>query len=202
MTDYTILVNKENLLDRNYIPNDLVITDENENNFHMFIDPNSKPMVSNTIIPYFQALQKAAKKAGLKDIIIDSGYRSFDYQQKVLEDFILKVGYENAVKRVAIPGSSEHQTGLAFDIAYINNKGIFEEPTEDDLEIKWLQENSYKFGFILRYPKNKENITGYQYEPWHYRFVGVELATILYNQEITLEEYYERLKNNNISKKL
>ena len=192
MQDIEMLVNKENLLGEDYIPDDLVETDENENNFHNYADSSLKPMVSKKIIPYLQALQKAAKKEGLRDIIVDSGYRSFEYQKQILDSFIQKYGYDEAIRRAAIPGSSEHQTGLAFDIAYMDNGVYIEDTSEDDPEIKWLKDNSYKFGFILRYPEDKEDITGFKYERWHYRYVGIELATLLYNEDITLEEYYEK----------
>ena len=122
-------------------------------------------------------------------IIVDSGYRSYEYQEKVLKSLIEKKG-EKAYRLVALPGSSEHQTGLAMDIAYMKN-GIYSDDVKDsDKEVEWMKKNSYKYGFILRYPKGKEEITGYDYEPWHYRFVGINLAKILYDQNITMEEYY------------
>ena len=88
---------------------------------------------------------------------------------------------------VAPPGTSEHQTGLAIDFASFQDGKYQEALTEK--EIEWLQNNAHRFGFILRYPKGKESITGYNYEPWHYRYVG-DLSYILYNFDITLEEYY------------
>ena len=96
---------------------------------------------------------------------------------------------------MAIPGSSEHQTGLAFDVAFIRNNEYSLIALETDPEIKWLLKNAYKYGFILRYPKDKENITGYSYEPWHYRFVGIKLAKMLYKNNLTLEEYYKKINN-------
>ncbi len=192
--NYAILVNKQNLLSSDFVPEDLVITDNNENNFHNYRDPNFKPMISASILPYFKAMQQAALDAGLKEIIVDSGYRPYEYQKVVFDKFVDEVGYEEACKKVALPGSSEHQTGIAFDIAYMDNGKYQEKTSDEDPEIIWLKENSHKFGFILRYPLGKETITGYSYERWHYRFVGVELATHLYNENITLEEYYARLK--------
>lgn len=200
MQDYTILVNKQHLLSSDFVPEDLVIMDNNENNFHNYKDPNFKPMISASILPYFNAMQQAALDAGLKEIIVDSGYRPYEYQKVVFDKFVEEVGLEEAKKAVALPGSSEHQTGLAFDIAYMNNGKYQEKTSDDDPEIKWLKENAHKFGFILRYPQGKEDITGYKYESWHYRFVGIELATILYCENITLEEYYQRVEQENHSR--
>ena len=189
--DYTVLINRENRLDKNYIPNDLIATDENENNFHNFVDPTLKPMISKSILPYFLELQKAAKEDGF-NIIIDSGYRSYQYQQDVWNHNLNKIGLEETTRKVAPPGASEHQTGLTFDVAYIID-GVFVDKIDDSMrETKWLFDNAYKFGFILRYPKGKEEITGYSYEPWHYRFVGKELAKKLFSEGITLEEYYAK----------
>ena len=95
--------------------------------------------------------------------------------------------------RVALPGCSEHQTGYAFDAAnYVD--GIYNEVLGEE-EIAWLNYNAYKYGFILRYPKGKEEITGFIYEPWHYRYVGKDISNILYNNGnwITLEEYHQKL---------
>lgn len=191
--DYTILINKDNMLDKSYIPFDLVATDDNENNFHGFEDPVLKPMICESILPYFLEMQKAAKQDGF-NIIVDSGYRSYDYQQTIWNKFVKQIGLEMTEKRVAYPGASEHQSGLAFDVGYIIGGDYCDDVNEDQEETKWLFKNCYKFGFILRYPKGKEKITGYQYEPWHYRFVGLDLAYKIHNENITLEEYYLNYK--------
>ncbi len=185
--NFEILVNKNNLLSKDYKPK-LYIVDDNKNNFHNYIDPNLKPKMALEIKAYVDKLLNDAWKSGMF-IIVDSGYRSYEYQEKVLKSLIEKKGDE-AYRLVAIPGSSEHQTGLAMDIAYMKN-GIYSDDVKDsDKEVEWMKKNSYKYGFILRYPKGKEEITGYDYEPWHYRFVGINLAKILYDQNITMEEYY------------
>lgn len=200
MQDYTILVNKEHLLSSDYVPENLVITDDNENNFHDYKDPNFKPMISADILPYFEAMQKAAEALGLRKIIVDSGYRPYEYQQVIFDKSVVEKGLEETLRLVSLPGSSEHQTGLAIDIAYMDN-GVYIEKTSDvDPEIMWLKENAHKFGFILRYPEGKEDVTNIQYERWHYRFVGVEMATILYAEGITLDEYYERVEQENYSR--
>lgn len=189
--DIEILINKENVLDRNYIPSNLIETDQNENNFHNFINPTLKPMICKEIYPYFLKMQGDMRNIGL-NIIIDSGYRSYDYQQLIWNQNVATKGLEETKKYVAFPGSSEHQTGLAFDVAIIKNNQFSDVVTEDDAEIIWLVDNSYKYGFILRYPKDKENITGYNFEPWHFRFVGTRLAYIINEYDITLEEYYQK----------
>lgn len=190
MNDYTILVNHEYLLPRDYVPKNLVVTDENENNFHHYKDPSLKPMIRADVLPYFLKMQKVALEAGVH-LLIDSGYRSYGYQEQVLKKNILEKGDE-AYFTVALPGASEHQTGLAIDIAYYRDGVYTDAVCDGDKEVEWLKENSYKFGFVLRYPKGKESITHISYEPWHYRFVGLELARKLWEQDFTLEEYYEK----------
>lgn len=187
--DYTILVNKYNRLEKDYIPENLVITDENENNFHEYIDPDLKPMIDEYVFKHFLMMQMEAKKEGF-NIIIDSGYRSYEYQQDIWDNSVIEIGLEETEKIVAPPGASEHQTGFAFDVGYIINGKYTDEVNEFQEETKWLFNNSYKYGFILRYKKDKSDITGYKFEPWHYRFVGIPLAKELYESDITLEEYY------------
>ena len=189
--NYTILVNRDNRLDKDFIPNNLVITDENENNFHEYINPNLKPMIDEYVFKHFLIMRKAAKKEGF-NIIIDSGYRSYEYQQDIWDKSLEEIGLEETKKVVAPAGASEHQTGFAFDVAYIINGKYTDKVNEFQEETKWLCNNSYKYGFILRYPKGKEDITGYSFEPWHYRFVGILLAKELYENDITLEEYYRK----------
>ena len=191
--DYTILVNKEHRLDEDYIPSNLVITDNNENNFHDFLDPTLKPMIDKIVFAHFKIMQEDAEKSGF-NILIDSGYRSYKYQQDIWDDSINKIGLEETKRIVAPPGASEHQTGFAFDIGYIINGAYTDDVSENQEESKWLFDNSYKYGFIIRYPKGKEDVTGYNYEPWHYRFVGIDLAKELYENDITLEEYYLKYK--------
>lgn len=184
-----VLVNKDNLLDIDYVPKNMYIVDDNENNFHNYIDPNIKPMLREEVKPYLENLIADANRVGIY-IIVDSAYRSGKYQKKVLNNLILEKGNE-AFKLVALPGASEHQTGLAVDFAIYEN-GIYNDNIkEDDKEAIWLKENAWKYGFILRYPKGKESITGFNFEPWHYRFVGLDLAKKLFDNDVSLEEYYK-----------
>lgn len=183
-----VLVNKENMLSIDYIPKNMYIVDNNENNFHNYLIDNIKPMLRVEVKPYVNALISDAHKLGLP-LIVDSAYRSGYYQQMILDKLISEKGNE-AYKLIALPGASEHQTGLAVDFAYYENEIYNDNVKEDDKEAIWLKENAWKYGFILRYPKGKEEITGFSFEPWHFRFVGLELAKELYVQNITLEEYY------------
>ena len=192
--DVTVLVNKEHILDEDYVPLEMYVVDENENNFHQFKDASLKPMLRSDIKEYVDKLINDAQELGLP-IIVDSGYRSFKYQQVVLDALIKEKGDE-AFKLVALPGASEHQTGLAIDFAYYENGIYNDDVKENDKEAIWLKNNAWKYGFILRYPKGKENVTGYNFEPWHFRFVGLKLAKYLFKNDLTLEEYY---KNSNIT---
>lgn len=192
--DITVLVNKEHILDKDYVPLEMYVVDENENNFHQFKDASLKPMLRSDIKEYVDKLINDAQGLGLP-IIVDSGYRSYNYQQVVLDALIKEKGDE-AFKLVALPGTSEHQTGLAIDFAYYENGIYNDDVKENDKEAIWLKNNAWKYGFILRYPKGKENVTGYNFEPWHFRFVGLKLAKYLFKNDLTLEEYY---KNSNIT---
>lgn len=191
--DVTVLVNKKNMLDSSYVPLKMYVVDENEGNFHQFKDASLKPMLRSDIKEYVDKLINDAQGLGLP-IIVDSGYRSYNYQQVVLDALIKEKGDE-AFKLVALPGASEHQTGLAIDFAYYENGIYNDDVKENDKEAIWLKNNAWKYGFILRYPKGKEDVTGYNFEPWHFRFVGLKLAKYLFKNDLTLEEYY---KNSNI----
>ena len=113
---------------------------------------------------------------------------SSSYKDGILIDRETK----NAFDRIAEPGKSEHQTGLAIDFCiYKDEKCYIEHEIEELLQTKWVHQNCYRYGFILRYPEGKEDITKYSYEPWHIRYVG-NIASYIYNNNLTLEEYKER----------
>lgn len=137
-----------------------------------------------TTLSAFRELQADARVLGLS-LVANSGYRSYFDQRYIYNNYVATDGQANADTYSARAGHSEHQTGLAFDL---NSITIDFADTEEG---KWVFNNCYRYGFIIRYPKGKESITGYMYEPWHLRYVGKELATSLYNQGnwITLEEY-------------
>ena len=127
-----------------------------------------------------------AKKESLNLRII-SAYRPYEYQENLYNKYLLKDSKEKVDTYSARSGYSEHQTGLSIDIDNIyTNYNKF----HITLEYKWMMDNAYKYGFILRYPENKENITGFKYESWHYRYVGANIATYIHNHNITFDEYY------------
>jgi D-alanyl-D-alanine carboxypeptidase len=188
---YDILVNKENSLDSEYIPHNLVNTNTRAN---MHLKKNHKVLLVDIVFKMFNKMKKDALKYGY-DIDVDSGYRSYEYQKQILDKFIESVGEERAKETIAEPGKSEHQTGLAVDFCLFINGSYIDDITDEQEETKWIHKNCYKYGFILRYPKGKEDITGYSYEPWHLRFVGKRLAKYIYNNNITLEEFWKKTTN-------
>lgn len=134
----------------------------------------------------FNAAFKEMTNAAVKDNIslwICSGYRSYSYQNTLYTNYVARDGKAAADTYSARPGHSEHQTGLAADINYADSRFV------GTAEAKWLAQNCWKYGFIIRYPKGKDNITGYQYEPWHIRYLGKETAKLVYESGLTLEEY-------------
>ena len=133
----------------------------------------------------FNKMKADASKLGL-NLWLASGYRSYSFQKTIYNNYVNMDGQAAADTYSARAGHSEHQTGLAFDLNTITSEFAYTN------EGKWVNNNCYKYGLILRYPKGKDNITGYMYEPWHLRYVGVELATKLYDNGnwITLEEYF------------
>ena len=171
-----ILVNKFYHLKEDYTPSDLVTLSGQYNR-----GANNKMREEAA-----SAFMKMVDAARLENIIIYnmSAFRSYDYQVNLYDKYIKRDGKEAADKYSARPGYSEHQSGLCSDLNEISDS------FEGTDEAIWLKNNAYKYGFILRFPKGKEDITGYKYEPWHYRYVGVDAAKIIYDDDITLEEYY------------
>lgn len=146
--------------------------------------------------PHLQAMIDDCQTAGLSPLICSS-YRTQEKQERLFNNKINKLiaqGYSKeaatieAGKSVAVPGTSEHQLGLAVDIVDIHNQNL-NQAQENTAVQKWLMENSWKYGFLLRYPNGKSDITGIIYEPWHYRYVGKDVAKEIYEQGICLEEY-------------
>jgi len=149
-------------------------------------------MITNETMNAWEELVLGAEEDGLT-LTLQSGYRSYEKQEMVYNGWVDLYGQEEADKISAKPGTSEHQTGLAIDVAG-QNGCVLEECFIDTPEGKWLEENSYKYGFIIRYPKGKEEITGYSYEPWHIRYVGKEHAKNIFESNLTLEEYLKSIK--------
>lgn len=171
-----ILVNKYYYLKDNYIPDDLVTLTNKYNG-------GTNNMMRKDAANAFMEMVDAAL---LDNIILKnmSAYRSYNYQVNLYDKYVQKDGKEAADIYSARPGYSEHQTGLCTDINDISSS--FEGTDASN----WLVDNAYKYGFILRFPKGKEDITGYTYEPWHYRYVGKNAAKIIHDNDLTLEEYY------------
>lgn len=141
----------------------------------------------------WNSLKDAATFDGIH-LKIGSGYRSYDFQNQIYMNYVARDGAATADTYSARPGHSEHQTGLAMDICSTDgNVPCITSGFDNSAEAKWLSENCYKYGFIIRYPQGKEDKTGYKYESWHIRYVGTELAKTLYNNGnwISIEEYFD-----------
>jgi D-alanyl-D-alanine carboxypeptidase len=148
-------------------------------------EARSTTSLDKDLMTAWRKLQSAASASGL-NIYISSGYRSYQYQVQVYNNYVAKDGKAQADTYSSRPGNSEHQTGLCFDLNSIDDSFA------NTAEGKWVNDNCYKYGFCIRFPKGKDAYTGYQYESWHLRYVGVELATKLYNNGdwLSLEEYF------------
>ncbi len=189
---YLLLANKQNPLGKDYKPASLSALSAE------FC--NSKTIeLEATAAVAAEALMKELHARGYTDILVTSGYRSYAYQQslfytyvdneqKAHPDWTTAQCEAEVLTYSARPGESEHQSGLCIDL--INCRyGRLDETFADEPVFAFLSENAHAFGFILRYPKGEESVTGYTYEPWHYRFVGVKAATEMYEKGLTLEAY-------------
>ncbi|MBD8068031.1 D-alanyl-D-alanine carboxypeptidase family protein [Bacillus sp. PS06] len=185
------LVNKEHTLPSVYSPADLTIP---EVEFSFGKQDVPKSYLREEAALALEKMFASANNEGIKLFAV-SGYRSYETQEALYNAQIKKTGdTEVANQTVAVPGESEHQTGLAMDVSSKSvNLQLIEEFGETK-EGKWVEQNAHKFGFILRFPKGKEDITGYQYEPWHFRYVGEEIASQIYNNNLTLEEFFGKVK--------
>lgn len=173
-----ILVNKYYKLPEKYAPDDIVEV----SNWYAY----GTMSIRSEVYDAFKEMFNAAKEDGIT-LIINSGYRTYEYQNEVYEQYKDANGEEYADSYAARPDFSEHQTGLALDVITYGTSG---EEFENTDAYKWLQEHANEYGFILRYPKGKEDITGYSYESWHYRYLGKKLATKVKNSGLTYDEYY------------
>lgn len=203
---YLVLANKTNIIGEDHIPQGITAIDT------QYTNGKSLSLAGNAAIAA-EALVKEMRALGY-DVFITSAYRSYDYQMNLFNSYINKEKEahpdwsDKQIKELvltysAYPGTSEHQTGLCMDLMTKEMSGLWnfgsETPSNpydkgfaETREYAWLLENAHKFGFILRYPENKTEITGYAYESWHYRFVGIDAATYMYENKLTLEEYLEK----------
>ncbi len=182
-----ILVNKGNSLPSDYVPKDLTVPSVN----FSFTGPHEKQNMQYEAAKALEELFNAASKEGI-ELYAVSGYRSYNRQQTVYNGHVQKLGQEEADKISAKPGHSEHQTGLAMDVTSQSAGMSLSEDFGSTVEGIWLAENAHEYGFIIRYKKGNEDITGYSYEPWHLRYVERAAAKEIYEANITLEEYLLR----------
>ncbi len=203
---YLVIVNKQNPLDDSYEPEKLVGVDKTYTWYEKTIQLDEATAQAAI------AMINEMKAAGIDDIYITSGYRSYEYQKTLFDNYmyeeylkdknLTKAEREELVRQYsAYPGESEHQSGLCVDfITSAMNSDLVNYTSENSKggigfaetqAFEWLCENAHKFGFILRYPDGKTDETGYSYESWHYRFVGVDVATKIHNANLTLEEWVD-----------
>lgn len=187
-TSVEVLVNKAFSLPNPYVPKDLV----EPNVQFTFKESLEKRKMRKEAAEALEKLFEAAKKDGLPLAGV-SAYRSYETQTTLYNNYVKKDGEAAANRYSAKPGQSEHQTGLAIDVSGSNGKCAATDCFGNLPEAKWLKEHVAEFGFIIRYPKGKESITGYQYEPWHIRYVGVDIAKEIDKRGITLEEYLGKI---------
>lgn len=166
------IVNKYNYISKSYLPSNLI----NINGLN----------INKEAYDAYLKMKTAMNKEKL-NIRIISAYRSYDYQEELYERYLKNEKQEIVDTYSARPGFSEHHTGLAIDI---DNTKLDFNKFYLTKEFIWMNNNAHKYGFILRYPKDKEKITGYKYEPWHYRYLGVEIASYIKENNLTYEEYY------------
>lgn len=184
MNKYHVLVNKDNPISMDYYNKEKLIKVKNATNETILIDKKT--------YRYYLKLKRELKKSNII-IAISSAFRTIEHQEELYNEFLVKYGLELTQKIVALPKTSEHHTGLAIDIVLKSMNYDIDYNTIFENEGEYLQIYKIlpKYGFILRYLKNKEQITKYNYEPWHIRFVGKKLARKLFDANETLEDYYQ-----------
>ena len=168
-----LLVNEAHRLDADYVPDDLVNLYQQRHSFRM---ASSEIYLTRPTYEAMEQMFHAAEEAGMNGYIVTSGYRSYQRQQEVYA--------ASEPGKAQQPGASEHQTGLSFDVTVETGDGF-----ENTPQYGWLMQHAHEYGFIQRYPANKSDITGISYEPWHYRYVGVDAATRMWKTGQTLEEF-------------
>lgn len=185
-----VVVNKDHpLSEQEYRPSDLVLL-KDDSRTDKSQDERSLREIA---VSDYQAMMLDAKKLGY-DLMIGSGFRSYNLQKLYYTNYVTKSGETAANKYSAKPGYSEHQTGLTADVAPRSMECYISLCFGDMAAGKWIADNSYKYGFIVRYPADKTEITKYQYEPWHLRYVGIPLAKALHQSNLTLDEAYPYLQ--------
>jgi len=180
-----VLVNKQRALPASYTPDDLVYPDVP----FVFKEQIEKRKMRKEAADALEQLFAAAADDGVPLAGV-SAYRSYATQKVLFDSYVRKDGLEKARTYSAVPGTSEHATGLAIDVTGSDGKCAATDCFAGTKEAKWLEDHAAEYGYIIRYPQGKEAITGYQYEPWHIRYVGKEIAQAVTSQGVTLEEYF------------
>lgn len=186
-TSIWVIVNKQHPLQpTTYIPPDLTVPDV------PLRSPGAANMQMRAVTATaIEQMFGAAKQAGV-NLQVVSAYRSYSYQQTLYSGYVSEVGQAAADEESARPGYSEHQTGLSVDIGAANGVCVLEACFGSTPEGEWLAANAYKYGFLLRYPADKTTVTGYEYEPWHFRYIGTALSNEMHKEGIqTLEEFFD-----------
>lgn len=184
-SSHTVLVNRNYLLPASYIPTDLA-----EPNIRFsFNYRDDKRKLRKTAASALEKMFRAGEKKGIILYGV-SGYRSYQRQKQIYDRNVALRGRSATDTVSAMPGSSEHQTGLTIDISARSVGCRLDQSFGDTKEGRWVAKNAHKYGYIVRYPYGKSKITGYHYEPWHIRYVGRSVATYLYKNDLTLEEHY------------
>ena len=175
-----LLVNKNYSVHKEGIPSDIVNVSEHQELLEGYIVLDHNILLSKHVVQEFQKMVKAADKDSVNHFLISSGYRDFEKQEEL---------YKQKGAAYALPaGYSEHNVGLSLDI------GSTQAEMSKAEEGTWLEKNAWKFGFILRYPKDKADLTGIQYEPWHFRYVGLPHSAIIQENDWVLEQYLDFVK--------
>ncbi|HBU83151.1 MAG TPA: D-alanyl-D-alanine carboxypeptidase family protein [Paenibacillus sp.] len=182
----TVIVNKQRSLPEGYEPSDLV-----EPNVPFSFDgPHEKRHLRKEAAEALEKLFAGAKADGI-ELRAVSGYRSYERQVSIYNNNVKTKGQEYTDRVSSVPGHSEHQTGLAIDVSSPSVGNALEEVFGTSKEGQWLAEHAAEYGYIIRYPKGEDDITGYVYEPWHIRYVGTDLALDVVKSGLTLEEYFD-----------
>ncbi|OME87256.1 peptidase M15 [Paenibacillus sp. FSL A5-0031] len=184
--DIAVLVNKQHKLPEEYNPTDLVYPDVR----FIFAEKIEKRMMRQDAATALEKLFAAAEEDNIQLAGV-SAYRSHKTQTTLFDRYVKRDGLEKARTYSALPGTSEHETGLAIDVSGSDGKCAAADCFADTKEAQWLEKYAHEYGFIIRYLEGKEKITGYQYEPWHLRYVGVDVATEMAKSGEVLEEYFD-----------
>lgn len=182
-----VVVNKQRALNPiNYVPQKLLVPESTQ-----YLDNSRKISMAEITADALHQMSQAMNAEGAGKIFVNSGYRSFEYQGQLFESKIVQYGMAEALIRSAKAGHSEHQTGLAIDVSAVGQGCAIMQCFGDTDAGRWIAQNSWRFGFVVRYELDQTQVTGYTYEPWHLRYLGTELASEYFLKDFkTLEEFW------------